>query len=232
MRTLKFLALVLVGTIAALLSGTAAGAAPTTAAIVAAASGQAPAAVAPARALPAGSVPVPAAAVVDPSTPSPLPEPVADDAPTPSPTAAPTPAPTPKPTPKPIPTPTSTPRPLPQTVVGTPCVTSASACVDLSANRAWLIDNGVVVYGPVQITHGRKGFRTPPGTFRVSYKSIDHVSSIYDAEMPYSVFFNGGIAFHQGSVRALSHGCVHLTRGAAKTFFGSLSRGDVVQVVV
>ena len=230
-RSLKFLTLVLVGTIAALLSGTAAGAAATTAAIVAAASAQAPAVVAPALALPAGSVPVPAAPVADPPTPSPLPEPVAAETPTPkpSPTAAPTTAPKPKPTPTATPTPT--PEPVPQAVGGTPCVASASACIDLSANRAWLIDNGVVVYGPVPITHGRKGFRTPPGTFRVSYKSIDHVSTIYDAEMPYSVFFNGGIAFHQGSVRALSHGCVHLTRAAAETFFGALSRGDVVQVV-
>ena len=61
------------------------------------------------------------------------------------------------------------------------------------------------------ITHGRKGFRTPPGTFQVSFKNADHVSSIYDAQMPYSVFFNGGIAFHQGSLRQLSHGCIHLS---------------------
>ncbi len=121
--------------------------------------------------------------------------------------------------------------PAPVKVAGTPCRANASACIDLSANRAWLISDGEVQYGPVAITHGRKGFRTPPGSFRVSYKAADHVSSVYDAEMPYSVFFNGGIAFHQGSLKQLSHGCVHLSGKAAKTFFGALTRGELVQVV-
>ena len=81
----------------------------------------------------------------------------------------------------------------------------------LSTNQAWLLRGGKVVSGPVPISHGRTGFLTPPGSFRVTFKSQDHVSTIYDREMPYSVFFNGGIAFHQGSVRQKSHGCVHLT---------------------
>jgi lipoprotein-anchoring transpeptidase ErfK/SrfK len=49
--------------------------------------------------------------------------------------------------------------------------------------------------------------------------------------MPYSVFFNGGIAFHQGSLKAKSHGCVHLSQAAAQKFFSSLQVGSVVQVV-
>lgn len=120
----------------------------------------------------------------------------------------------------------------PAIVTGTPCLSSARACVELRTNRAWLISNGAVVYGPVQITHGRKGYATPPGTFRVSFKDINHASSLFEsAPMPYSVFFNGGIAFHQGSLRLKSHGCIHLSRAAARTFYNSLARGDVVQVV-
>jgi L,D-transpeptidase catalytic domain len=114
---------------------------------------------------------------------------------------------------------------------GTPCAATARACVDLSANQAWLIRDGAVRYGPVPIAHGRKGYRTSPGTFRVTFKNRHHVSSIYDASMPYSVFFNGDIAFHQGSLRQQSHGCIRLSRDAARTFFSSLNRGDVVQVV-
>jgi L,D-transpeptidase catalytic domain len=114
---------------------------------------------------------------------------------------------------------------------GAPCGVAVRACVRLSTNQAWLLDGGKVVSGPVRISHGRPGFRTPPGTFRVSYKQKDHVSTIYDAEMPYSVFFNGGIAFHEGSVRVTSHGCIHLPAAAARTFFGTLRPGDVVQVV-
>jgi lipoprotein-anchoring transpeptidase ErfK/SrfK len=116
-------------------------------------------------------------------------------------------------------------------VTGTPCRRTARACVDLSSDRAWLIRGGVVEYGPVPITSGRPGFLTPPGTFRVSFKDIDHLSREFDlAPMPYSVFFNGGIAFHEGSLRALSHGCIHLSRGAAQTFFAGLRPGDLVQV--
>jgi lipoprotein-anchoring transpeptidase ErfK/SrfK len=112
-----------------------------------------------------------------------------------------------------------------------PCAPTARACVDLSANRSWLLRDGRVTYGPVPITHGRKGFRTPAGTFRVASKNRDHVSSIYDAEMPWSVFFNGGVAFHEGSLFVLSHGCIHLSSAAAETYFATLSVGDVVQVI-
>ena len=91
--------------------------------------------------------------------------------------------------------------------------------------------DGRVTYGPVPITHGRTGYRTPPGTFRVTVKKRDHVSSIFNAEMPYSVFFNGGIAFHEGSLDVLSHGCIHLSPAAAQTYFATLAVGDVVQVV-
>ena len=123
------------------------------------------------------------------------------------------------------------PDPPPVPVPGTPCLSSARACVDLAARQAWLIDGRSVAYGPVPITHGRRGFRTPAGTFDVDFRNRDHVSSIYDAPMPFSVFFNGGIAFHQGSLREQSHGCIHLSRDAAREFFDVLRRGDLVQVV-
>jgi lipoprotein-anchoring transpeptidase ErfK/SrfK len=119
----------------------------------------------------------------------------------------------------------------PAKAAGTPCSASARACVDLSANQAWLIRNGRVEYGPVRVSHGRPGFRTPPGTFRVTFKSRHHVSSIYHVPMPYAVFFNGGIAFHQGDTGGRSHGCIRMSRSAASTFFNSLARGSVVQVV-
>lgn len=119
----------------------------------------------------------------------------------------------------------------PFVVPGTPCLSTARACVDLSANRAWLIRDGAIEFGPTKVSHGRKGFRTPPGTFNVTFKSRNHVSSIYNSPMPYSVFFNGGIAFHQGDVSGKSHGCIRMKRAAAQMFFGALGRGDVVQVV-
>lgn len=120
---------------------------------------------------------------------------------------------------------------FPTVVPGTPCLSTAKACIDLSARQTWLLSGGKIAYGPVPITSGRPGWRTPPGTFRVSFKNIAHRSSIFNnAPMPYSVFFNGGIAFHQGSLRELSHGCIHLSRAAAQTYFATLKRGDIVQV--
>jgi lipoprotein-anchoring transpeptidase ErfK/SrfK len=151
--------------------------------------------------------------------------------------AAPAPAPAaPAPAPAPVvpvaaPAAPAAPAPAPARAKGAPCAATARACVDLSGKRAWLIRNGAVEYGPVKINHGRKGFRTPPGTFRVTFKNQDHVSSIFGGAMPYSVFFNGGIAFHQGNIKQQSHGCIRMTNDAARTFFGKLGRGDVVQVV-
>jgi lipoprotein-anchoring transpeptidase ErfK/SrfK len=125
------------------------------------------------------------------------------------------------------PVPTAT----PAVAAKVPCSKAVRACVRLSTNQAWLLSDGKVVAGPVPISHGRKGFATPAGSFRVSFKNEDHVSSIYDQAMPYSVFFNGGIAFHQGSVRQKSHGCIHLPAASARKFFAELEPGDRVQVL-
>src|ERR1043165_8106932 len=100
-----------------------------------------------------------------------------------------------------------------------PCGKAAKACLDLSANQAWLMNNGAVTYGPVPVTHGRPGWETPPGTFKVTRKYRDYHSKEFNAPMPYSVFFNGGIAFHQGSLKQKSHGCVHLSKAAAAKLF-------------
>jgi lipoprotein-anchoring transpeptidase ErfK/SrfK len=155
---------------------------------------------------------------------------------TPRPTTTTPPPPPPPPVttqpPPPPPPPPPKPKPKPAPSIGSPCNATARACIDLSANQSWLLEGGRVIYGPVPITHGRPGYLTPPGSFNVTFKNIDHRSSIFNnAPMPYSVFFNGGIAFHEGSLSELSHGCIHLSRAAAQTYFNTLHRGDIVQVV-
>lgn len=227
MRAWRVLGLVLVAAVTGVLSGGSAGAAPTATALLAAAAGALPGAHRPAALIAAPVAPVEAPPGAAPVVTPPVAAPVA---------APPAPAPVRAPAPAAVEAPVRVEAPAVATrrarlVPGTPCRTAARACIELSSNRAWLIRDGVVQSGPVPITHGRRGFRTPPGTFHVTFKNRDHVSSIYDAPMPYSVFFNGGIAFHQGSLREKSHGCIHLSRTAAKAFFNSLSRGDMVQVV-
>jgi lipoprotein-anchoring transpeptidase ErfK/SrfK len=115
---------------------------------------------------------------------------------------------------------------------GAPCSASARACVDLSTQQAWLIRNGSVSYGPVPVATGKPSAPTAPGTFHVFWKDLHHHSSLFhNAPMPYSVFFNGGDAFHEDSVTVPSNGCVHLSQQAAQTFYNTLQVGDVVQVV-
>ena len=111
-----------------------------------------------------------------------------------------------------------------------PCPPSARACVDLTHNLTWLQSGGRITYGPVPMTSGRPGFRTPPGIFSVFWKDQYHFSSEYFAPMPNSVFFNGGVAFHEGSLSVASHGCVHLSAAASRSYFGQLRVGDRVSV--
>jgi lipoprotein-anchoring transpeptidase ErfK/SrfK len=111
-----------------------------------------------------------------------------------------------------------------------PCGLTDGACVSLSRKRAWLMRGGHVVLSAPIMT-GRPGERTSPGTFHVTWKDADHRSSeFHDAPMPWSVFFDGGIAFHTGSLSRQSAGCVHLSDSAARTFFRTLHVGDTVIV--
>lgn len=112
-----------------------------------------------------------------------------------------------------------------------PCPATASACVDLAGTQAWLQSGGQITYGPVPITSGAAGSRTRTGTFSVFWKDKNHKSSLFNnAPMPNSVFFDGDIAFHQGSLYDQSNGCIHLSWDASATFFDTLSVGDKVYV--
>jgi lipoprotein-anchoring transpeptidase ErfK/SrfK len=122
---------------------------------------------------------------------------------------------------------------------GTPCITTAKACVDLESQKAWLIKDGKVMRGPVKISSGGNGKETPIGhSLRVYRKERDHKSQEsrqpngQPAPMPWSVFFeDGGIAFHGGSPSRSSAGCIHLASADAQAWFEYLQIGDQVQVV-
>ncbi len=86
-----------------------------------------------------------------------------------------------------------------------------------------------------KVSTGAPGYSTPPGSFRPTWMAQMWRSRQYDdAPMPYSVFFNGGIAVHGttnpgslGSPR--SHGCVRLATSNAATFFKLVSRHGMAQ---
>ncbi|MHA6632035.1 L,D-transpeptidase [Pseudonocardia sichuanensis] len=115
-------------------------------------------------------------------------------------------------------------------VLGTPCTSSAAACVDLTSHTAWLLEGGKITEA-VPFLAGDAYTPTPSGTFQVEWKAQNYHSREWDVPMPFSVFFApGGIAFHEGSLSSPSAGCVHLERQDAIAFFAALDVGDQVQV--
>lgn len=111
------------------------------------------------------------------------------------------------------------------------CPAWARACVDLTHNVSWLQSNGTITYGPVPISSGRPGYRTPSGSYQIYWKDKNHRSSLFNnAPMPNSLFFNGGIAFHEGDPDVMSHGCIHLTWSASQKYWDYLRNGDTVVV--
>lgn len=65
---------------------------------------------------------------------------------------------------------------------------------------------------------------TKSGIYRIYYKKKKWMSTIYPDpsginNMDYSMFFNGNIALHQGSIWNLSHGCIHLRKTDAQRLF-------------
>jgi lipoprotein-anchoring transpeptidase ErfK/SrfK len=80
-----------------------------------------------------------------------------------------------------------------------------------------------------KVSTGRKGYDTPPGKFRPDYLDAMHHSTKYEnAPMPYSVFFNQGIAVHGTTEvrhlgRPASHGCVRLETANAELFFNAVA---------
>ncbi len=118
-----------------------------------------------------------------------------------------------------------------ETAAEVPCAITTGACVSLSEHKAWLLNDGQIVYGPVHAEGGRTGWSTPIGTFAVQSKAEHYVSKEFNAPMPFAVFFLPGIALHEGSASTPSHGCVHLSASAAQTFFHDMSKGEAVQIV-
>ncbi|MBJ8338030.1 L,D-transpeptidase [Antrihabitans sp. YC3-6] len=113
-----------------------------------------------------------------------------------------------------------------------PCdAPGARACLRLSTNEAWLMDNGRTVFGPTPISHGQPGYETNVGVFDVDFKKPYHWSTMHHADMYYAIFFDGDIAFHVGPVDLKSHGCIRMTEPGAKAFYEHLNPGDIVQVI-
>lgn len=117
------------------------------------------------------------------------------------------------------------PKPLPVTLV---------ARINLTS-QTMVVQAGNKTIHTWKVSTGAPGYATPPGSFKPSWMAQMWRSRQYDdAPMPYSVFFNGGIAVHgtmnPGSLgSARSHGCVRLATSNAATFFKLVNRHGMAQ---
>jgi lipoprotein-anchoring transpeptidase ErfK/SrfK len=104
----------------------------------------------------------------------------------------------------------------------------AAVVIDLSEQRVYFY-KGEELIGESKCSSGKKGFETPPGTYKITQKNKDHVSNLYGnfvdlegtvmqrdvdtskmkvpegmtfagAKMPYFQRFTGGFGLHAGNV--------------------------------
>ncbi|MFF4401147.1 L,D-transpeptidase family protein [Streptomyces sp. NPDC001480] len=115
-----------------------------------------------------------------------------------------------------------------------PVRTYRVACVDLDRQVTWVQKGKKVVFAPVPMRSGRKGYATRAGWHTVYWRHKNHWSTLYNQPMPYAQFFDGGQAFHAvyGSIHTTvgSWGCVNLKLADARRLWGVLKKGDRVFV--
>jgi lipoprotein-anchoring transpeptidase ErfK/SrfK len=101
---------------------------------------------------------------------------------------------------------------------------TVSIVVDISNQSMSVSVDGVTQYN-WDVSTGKKGYRTPTGSYAPTRMHKEYYSKKYDnAPMPYAIFFHGGYAIHgttyEGQLGSpASHGCVRLLTANAKTLY-------------
>lgn len=136
----------------------------------------------------------------------------------------------------------------------------ASVIIYLNEQRAYFY-KGEQLVGVSQVSAGREGYDTPPGTYKVIQKDKDHVSNLYGdfvdaagnvvqenvsikdpkppgsvfrgAPMPFFMRITGGVGMHKGYLPGYpaSHGCIRMPGKMAETFFDNVQVGTPVTVM-
>ena len=126
----------------------------------------------------------------------------------------------------------------------TPIGTAASGRwieYNLSNYCVTLHDGGSVAYQDCTTSSGKKSTPTPTGTFRVQRKAVGPICMHPPGDkevcgIHYATYFTkSGAAFHEAWWnkswnQRVSHGCVNMTLGGAKTVFNFASPGMTVKV--
>ncbi|MFI6690414.1 L,D-transpeptidase family protein [Streptomyces sp. NPDC050433] len=116
------------------------------------------------------------------------------------------------------------------------CMTGRVMCISkTSRSLSWMIDGKVM--STMDVRFGSQYTPTREGTFKVGWKSRNHVSTLYDTPMPYAMFFSGGQAVHYSADFAAngysgaSHGCVNVRdKKKIASLFDQVRTGDKVVV--
>lgn len=116
------------------------------------------------------------------------------------------------------------------------CLQGRALCVSKkSRTLAWYVDGRML--SAMDVRFGSAYTPTREGEFGVTFKSRDHVSTIYDTPMPYALFFSGGQAIHYSADFAArgysgaSHGCVNVRdKKKIAALFAKVRKGDKVVV--
>ena len=88
--------------------------------------------------------------------------------------------------------------------------------------------------GTAVVVYGGDNKETPTGKLHILGKARNHRSSLYDAEMPYTLrLTNDGVSIHGSSVRwgAATHGCIGVPLDFAERLFDAARIGDEVVIV-
>jgi signal peptidase I len=105
--------------------------------------------------------------------------------------------------------------------------------VDLGS-QLMSVFRGVHEIGTAVIVYGGDNKQTPSGKLHILGKARDHQSSLYDAQMPYTLrLTDDGVSIHASGVRwgAATHGCIGVPLPFAQRLFDAARIGDEVVIV-
>ena len=109
---------------------------------------------------------------------------------------------------------------------------SRKVVINLSTQRLTFYENGKATYS-TRVSTGKRGYRTPTGTFIITDKERLRHSTIYGSAMPYFQRLSGSaIGMHQGNCPgyAASHGCIRMPWTGAKAMYYKTKVGDIIEV--
>jgi lipoprotein-anchoring transpeptidase ErfK/SrfK len=106
--------------------------------------------------------------------------------------------------------------------------------VSIAEQKAYVFRADKLI-GVTTVSTGKKGHRTPTGSFTILQKNRRHFSNLYNnAPMPNMQRLTwDGIALHAGALPGYpaSHGCVRLPLEFSKILFGTTTMGGRVHIV-